>query len=323
VKRWPSSWRSWTGRRGGGGLWRGDQPPVQGRGRRSVHQIGRARESEAGLGCGAEFQGRLVARTGHAGERDAVQAESASPLGQLPQDAPLEVASQCAAADEEILHPQRPAVGLGRHEADEPVVAEAVAHPDRERHPGTGEDLTDRSGRMTAQRQVELGGAGRELRDSLRLLLLRGEDLHPQVQLLQVLSGRRRLRGSPPAPGLHRDQGTPGAVLRGPAALQRQLPRPAQRSGERLRAGRQVDDRDPRVSEGHLGPLRGAVVDEDQRLHREAELLGDLVDGDGLRPPARPNHREVAQGQWHIRVGGEHRTAPRDPDRAEGPTKGR
>ncbi len=160
---------------------------------------------------------------------------------------------------------------------------------------------------MDAQRQVELGGAGRELRDPLHLVVRRLGHLHTEVQLLQVLGRRRRLRRSPPAPGLPCDQGRPRTVLRGPGALQRQLPRTAQGGGELLSLGGQVDDCDSRVRDGHLGPLGRAVVDEDQRLHREAELLGDLTDGDGLRAPARSHHREVLQAERHVRVSGEHR----------------
>ena len=196
----------------------------------------------------------------------------------------------CRRVEERLLHPapQRTAAhqeriefGTGpgprqdRH-AHQAVVAEAVPRGEREhdRRAGQGPHLVLGA---APERRVELVRPLRELREARDLLVRGGADGHHEVQVAQVARHVGCAVAGLLADGFLLDELRPELVgLGGARAVEGPERRDRGRAVGRLLGQR--DDHDAGRVGGNFHAHRGIVVEEDERIEREAHRRCELAD---------------------------------------------
>ncbi len=176
-----------------------------------------------------------------------------------------------------------------QHHPDGAVRAEPVGEGDGEHLvSGVGEQGTQVGVGVVHAGGVHLAGAEGEFLHPGQVRLVGGLDLHDQVEGAQELlvgAGERLAFGGAAEAGLvhvaaaGRVDGDDGGAELGEAG---QLGRPVR-----------VVAADLGVVVGDFGPLGRLVVDEGDRLHREVQLVGDLLDRLRLGVPADLRQHEV------------------------------
>ncbi len=250
----------------------------------------------------------LVSWPGHRGQTYCGRSRCRGTLTERLRQAPLDVASQRPAAEEEVLDVQHAVFRCGGQKADQAVVAEPVPDPGAEGNAVALDEPANAGRGVTTQPEVELGCPGSELSDPIHVVGTSVDNVHLEREFTQVFVATAGTGSGGTPLGLQGEGSRAGEVFRGHLVVVGQLPRGVERVREARGIGWQLDHREIGMAQCHLGAFCRTVVDEHHALRRETELIGDRRHGIGLRPPGGVHRHEVVPLQRHVGMCCEDRT---------------
>ena len=190
-----------------------------------------------------------------------------------------------AAAEEKRVEIPPVGAALGDHEADETVVAEAIADADGADLvvPTGGESLHVRF-LATDRREVELVGSERQLRRSTEIVAAHRSELDLELQVLdEIVEGQRRGAQFLPAELFLVERRPPGILLGGFAGVE--LPEVTNQLSRTGRLLRPLDGEHLGAAGPYFGALHRVVVDEDEAVEAEIEPPRQRAEVLRLRQP--------------------------------------
>ncbi len=255
------------------------------------------RSHRAVRGSNEEPHGRLVTWGAVIGKAHGLCAALDGERTDPPEDVTFDAAAERATAQKKDRNVERAGLPLPRfeaREADEPVVAEAIAcaHDPRV---GLRRDLCRRH---SARRRVELVGAECELRGALHIRRCRALHVDNEPELGEEGRHRRRAACGFTRPLVAVERRAVAVLDRNRTRIE--IPNGVERAFDVVGVWRKLDDENVGARRAHRSALDRIVIHEHERIEREAELASEALHALGLRVPADTHRDEMLAAQRHF-----------------------